>query len=100
MDGETFQKTDPPARGAAPLVRFVNRIRYTGKAMDNGVMWDGGILGGQVWIRRGSRRYALEMAATVRQQWALRTYHESFEYIARYEQACADEGRPLPREGE
>ncbi|GLS36054.1 hypothetical protein GCM10010869_16430 [Mesorhizobium tianshanense] len=73
-------------------VRSINRIKYVGKPFDNGVLWRGGIIGGDVWVRNGSKRFTLDVAATKSQHWARRTYHESREYIELYRKACAEHG--------
>ncbi|WP_164772100.1 hypothetical protein [Mesorhizobium sp. M2C.T.Ca.TU.002.02.1.1] len=79
------------------LVRSINRIRYRGQRFESGVLWRGGILGGEVWVSNKAKRFALDVAATTAQEWQRRNYTEAIEYIRQYRAACAAAGISLQR---
>ncbi|MDX8494960.1 hypothetical protein RFN29_25715 [Mesorhizobium sp. VK22B] len=84
-------------RGAAEeiLIRDIGLIEYRGQPFSSGIRWRGGAIGGDIWMPNGSRSSTLMKAARQHQQWALRTYFESQQFVAEFDEACRDAGVTL-----
>ncbi|RRI06392.1 hypothetical protein EH240_03725 [Mesorhizobium tamadayense] len=53
------------------LIRDIGLIQYHGEPFSSGIKWHGGVIGGDIWIKNGSRWNTLVKAARQHQKWAL-----------------------------
>jgi hypothetical protein len=70
------------------FVRQIGLIEYQGLPFSSGVRWQGGVLGGDVWVPNGKRSSYLVKAARQNQQWGLQTFWDSVQFAAEYREAC------------
>ena len=75
--------------------RTVDGVTYVAEIRKGGVLWHGGLRGGDIWIRKGEAfampthdgrlSMSFEAAARRAQFWARKNYQEALDYVRAYE---------------